>query len=362
MRIAVLTNAPPGSGPGGAARIAAIYNERFAAQGHDVRVWGPGAAFARLATMHPFARLMFHLFDLRPDPKTTQEVLDWKPDALLTHNLTGCGFGTPREIRRAGVRWVHVLHDVQLFEPSGRMMDTKRNPLVFAWRRAWAALRRRATGNPDAVVSPTEWLLRMHEAHGMFRDVPREIVPNPLSLDGVSVASLSRDPKQVLYVGRLDPDKGIDVLRSAWPRVKRLASRLVLIGDGLRSSDIRSLRDESVDVRGPQSSSDVFRAMLESGVVVVPSLVFENQPTVILEALAACARVVATSVGGIPETLGNAGWLVVPGSVDALADGLRAVLTEPDQKDRAIEREEILRRHDPDVASGRLMGLLVSKA
>lgn len=361
MRIAVLTNAPPGSGPGGAARIAAIYNDRFAAHGHDVRVWGPGATFARLAAMRPAARFAFHLFDLRPDPKTVRDVVDWNPDALLTHNLTGCGFGTPRDIRCAGVRWVHVLHDVQLFEPSGRMMRDG-DPFRYAWRRTWALLRRRAMGNPDAVVSPTEWLLRMHESHGLFRDVPREVVPNPLSLEDVSVASLSRDPKQVLFVGRLDPDKGIDVLLSAWPRIKHLASRLVLIGDGLRLRDLRAVRDDSIDVRGPAAAPEVFRAMLESGVVAVPSLVHENQPTVILEALAACARVVATTVGGIPETLGNAGWLVEPGSAAALADGLRAALTEPDRKDRASEREDILRRHDPDAVSGRLMGLLASNA
>jgi glycosyltransferase involved in cell wall biosynthesis len=67
----------------------------------------------------------------------------------------------------------------------------------------------------------------------------------------------------------------------------------------------------------------------------VPSRVQENQPTVILEALAAGSRVIASNVGGVGETLGQAGWLIPPGSPDALVSGVRSALASQEDKARS---------------------------
>ena len=122
MRIAVLTNAYPPRASGGAGRIAFLYNELLRSHDHEIRVWGPREEFYGLAKMSPVLRLLFHVRDLGADQKTAQEIEAWKPDVLLTHNLTGCGFGTPSLIASKQIRWVHVLHDVQLIEPSGQIV------------------------------------------------------------------------------------------------------------------------------------------------------------------------------------------------------------------------------------------------
>jgi glycosyltransferase involved in cell wall biosynthesis len=365
MRIAILTNAFPPRAHGGCGRIAFIYAELLKARGHEVKVWGPQVWFYRLAKMPALFRLYFHLRDLGSQDKTIREITDWKPDALLTHNLTGCGFATPRDIRDAGVRWVHMLHDVQLFEPSGQIISGESwFFLRRLWRKIWAMLRRRSLGEPDSVISPTRWLLAEHQKFGFFKRSKPEVSPNPLGPDELAVlndgsASIVRDPRAIAYVGRLDSDKGIDALLRAWQRIRHAASKLRLIGDGRLRGAIDALHDPKIQV-GYMEHAELLTALRSCGVCVVPSLVMENQPTVILEALACGSRVVATDVGGVAETLGGAGWLVKPNAEDDLVQALLEAMEQTEKLQLESARHEILKLHEPEACVSRLEGLLKS--
>ncbi|MEZ5800386.1 MAG: glycosyltransferase family 4 protein [Nitratireductor sp.] len=62
------------------------------------------------------------------------------------------------------------------------------------------------------------------------------------------------------------------------------------------------------------------------------------------EAIAAQLPIIATNVGGIPEILeGESGQLVEPGSVSALADAMKASLSDPALQEQAARRREELR-------------------
>lgn len=378
MRIAILTNAFPPRTHGGCGRIAFIYAELLKARGHEVKVWGPRLWFYRLAKMPAPFRLFFHLQDLASQGDKVKEIVDWKPDALLTHNLTGCGFATPKMIKKSldrastgesrsrRSRWVHVLHDVQLFEPSGQIVHGEKLASAKAvWRRLWAALRRRSLGGPDAVVSPTKWLMDEHSKRGFFGESEKDIIPNPLGQAEVAVMNgpeqpLQRDHRALAFVGRLDPDKGIDVLLEAWQRIRHVPSKLMIIGEGSRKDYISRLDDPKIVLKGGLDNREVLEALRGCGACVVPSLVLENQPTVVLEALACGCRVVATDVGGTKETLGRAGWVVAPGSVQGLADGILEALKPLADPVLESSRHEILKLHDPAGCASRLEGLLKS--
>ena len=385
MRIAVITNAYPPRVSGGAARIASIYSEELIALGHEVRVWKATEMFDRLDTTHPLRRLFFHLRDLGARSQTVEEVLAWKPDALLTHTLTGCGHATPKAIQKKGIRWAHILHDVQLIDPSGQVMFGEGHSLLrVSWRWCWSSLRKRAFGNPDAVVSPTEWLLNFHQTWGWFKGAQVRVIPNPIHLTlpspslgegsagrslrtsspsegeeaGGEVGRGSGRVRSIVFVGRLDPDKGLLILLDAWKRLADATACLVIIGKGSLAHFVTSQSASRIDYPGEQPSSVVLQKMRESRVVVVPSLVMENQSTVILEGLSAGCRVVASDVGGNRETLGGAGTIVAPGDVEALAIALHQALD--DQKDHSMEIEKTLSLHEPLKCTQRLVELLKS--
>ena len=397
MRIAVLTNVIPSPTViGGAGRVAYLYHELLRVRGHEIRVWGPNATFGRLGRMNPLLRLAFHFCDLGTRRITVREILEWKPDVLLTHNLTGCGFGTPRRIKRNGIRWVHFLHDVQLIEPSGQICGIERRTSKvekthgeshgqrFVTRRWGSRMRscRRRNGCSNFIEN-TGGLGR--SARKSFEPPFYFFTPHaPVSTELTAGASLSAEGggaappaveqegqptkeagwwlnkrgESVLYVGRVDEEKGILVLLVAWKKIAMPNARLVVIGDGMLPDHLRAQNISGVEFRGVQSPDDVRRAMEESAVVIVPSRILENQPTVILEALAAGCNVVASDVGGIAETLDGAGTLVPPGDVDALVHVIRETMDASYRPPPTAHR--ILSHHDPNACVARLEGVLRS--
>jgi starch synthase (maltosyl-transferring) len=140
---------------------------------------------------------------------------------------------------------------------------------------------------------------------------------------------IPEDAHLALFIGRLDPQKGIrDLLKAAEIVIPQCpAWHLVLAGDGperawlLKQTATRSLlagRVHWLGVRG-----DIPRLLRSADVLVLPSL-WEGMPNVILEAMAARRPVVATGVAGTNELVCHreTGWLVPPSNPDELGAAL----------------------------------------
>jgi glycosyltransferase involved in cell wall biosynthesis len=147
----------------------------------------------------------------------------------------------------------------------------------------------------------------------------------------------------LLFVGRLVPVKGVEVLLRALPRVRARhpGLGLVIVGSGALEGALRALAstlglEDAVEFAGRRSHTEVAGYLQGCRAAVVPSIVepggrAEGMPSVVLEALAAGARVVASDAGGIPDTIrsGENGWLAPPGDPEALAEVLHTALAEP---------------------------------
>lgn len=141
----------------------------------------------------------------------------------------------------------------------------------------------------------------------------------------------------VLYVGRLVPDKGVDVLIQAMAALRPGGAgrgpieRLTVVGDGPQRAVLAALaRDLGVDLdlRGEIGRDGVAAAMARAAVVAVPSVYREPLGLVAVEAMASGAIVVASATGGLAETVtdGVTGLAVAPGDVDVLASALDRAL------------------------------------
>jgi teichuronic acid biosynthesis glycosyltransferase TuaC len=141
----------------------------------------------------------------------------------------------------------------------------------------------------------------------------------------------------LLYVGRVEEDKGAHELAAAFARVAaarpQLDARLVVVGDGKARAaleeTLRSLGERALFV-GPRPLPEIPLWMGACDVLTLPSH-HEGTPNVLLEALACGRRIVATRVGGIPDVVHRAelGALVPVGDVDALTDALADALATP---------------------------------
>jgi glycosyltransferase involved in cell wall biosynthesis len=137
----------------------------------------------------------------------------------------------------------------------------------------------------------------------------------------------------VVGVGRLDPQKGFDVLVEATARMDGAAPPLVVIcGEGPARSDLEH-RIHDLDLAGRVrllgNRKDAKALTAAADAFCMPSR-WEGSPLALHEALAAGRPVVAAAVGGIPEllTFGQAGLLVPPEDPVALAAALSRVLSD----------------------------------
>lgn len=131
-----------------------------------------------------------------------------------------------------------------------------------------------------------------------------------------------------LYVGNLKEEKGVLDLAAAWAQVARAlpAATLVIVGGGPAAATLAATVapfGDRVRLVGAQPLSKIPTWLAACDLLVLPSHA-EGTPNVVLEALASGRRVVATTVGGIPDliTRSELGELVPPHAPDELAAAL----------------------------------------
>ena len=140
-------------------------------------------------------------------------------------------------------------------------------------------------------------------------------------------------PAQVplfLYMGRLDPQKGLSYLLRAFAQTKGI--HLALAGDGPQRADLQRMAASPglagrVHFLGFQD--DVPELLAAADVVVLPSL-WEGMPNVLLEAAAARRPVIATDVEGVRDIVedGVTGLIVSSGDATGLLDALNRMVRE----------------------------------
>ncbi|MEM6383752.1 MAG: glycosyltransferase [Pseudomonadota bacterium] len=138
------------------------------------------------------------------------------------------------------------------------------------------------------------------------------------------------------FVGEMRAIKGVDLLLQALTIVRSpddRPARVLMLGDGPMLDHYRSLAerlgvDHQVDFVGRRPVREAFEA---TNTIVVPSRA-ESLPYIVMEAIAAGKRVVATNVGGIGEIFGPTRTeLIEPESAYALAEAMRADLLPLDE-------------------------------
>ena len=155
---------------------------------------------------------------------------------------------------------------------------------------------------------------------------------------------------RLAYIGRLAGEKGVRGLLEAWRLARMEDFELLVVGDGPEREALEAMRVPGVRFTGSVERGAVLETLRSVRCLVFPSLWFEGEPMIVIEALAAGTPVLASDVGGISELLGygSAGWLTKAGDVDAWRRSLQALRNDVDidTKSRAA-RDMYLKRHTP---------------
>ena len=252
----------------------------------------------------------------------------------------------------------HVVHahEFQVGFPGIVPAVVSRAPLIMSEH--WSALalgdlpqaeldRARRRFRRAAIVSPVSHDLarRIKSVTGKTRLVP---VSNPVDTSLFTPAARTdRAGVRLLAVGNLTAIKGHRVLIEAMAPLVEIYPdvSLDIVGDGDLRLDLEAQTracgvQSHVHFHGRLSRYDVAQMMRIADVLVLPSL-WETQGCVLLEATSSGLPVVASRVGGTPETVDSSnGELVEPGSATALVDGIVRVINGRDGYDaQAMHRK-----------------------
>jgi glycosyltransferase involved in cell wall biosynthesis len=158
----------------------------------------------------------------------------------------------------------------------------------------------------------------------------------PESPPGETAARPHRDYLQIGYLGNLAWQKGVHCLIEAVNRLPENGARLEIYG-GQESfpeyvAELHRLAlHPGITFHGSLSRRELWPALAQLDVLVVPSLWHETSSLVVQEAFACRVPVVASSAGALPEKIhhGHDGLLVPPGDISALRDALSELMVEP---------------------------------
>jgi len=162
-------------------------------------------------------------------------------------------------------------------------------------------------------------------------DAHQQVIHNGYRDDVFNAPAGQRAAGGFAFVGRLVTEKGVDLLirsfarlRAAYPEV-----RLSIVGDGPeRDALIRLAADSgcggAVTFMGSRPPQEVAALLATQRCLVVPSVGYEPFGIVALEGLAAGCEVIVTRRGGLPEAVGDFGWVVAP-EIDAMSEAMAAV-------------------------------------
>jgi phosphatidylinositol alpha-mannosyltransferase len=167
-----------------------------------------------------------------------------------------------------------------------------------------------------------------------------QIVPNGIDVDAFRAprslpAALASNRLHVVYVGRLEPRKGVDHLIRAMARVQRALpdADLVIVGDGpeqRRLIDVARALAVRVQFTGRVHDADLPGYVQAADVVCSPAIGGESFGIALLEAMACEKPIVASRIEGYETLVGPAacGVLVPPGDDEALSQALLELLQD----------------------------------
>ena len=257
-----------------------------------------------------------------------------KPDIVHSHCLRVLSPSVVSAIDSLGIPHVHSLHNYELISPWGNLL--RRDMLIEkpgALDMPYLRLMRFFTRNTRAVIGPIHFILDFHTKHGFFKKARTCVIPWGRKLSSGQDNDKDFSTIDLLFVGEISKIKGVHILLDAFATLNETNLRLHIVGQGPLAKQVseRTLRDERIRYHGYLAQRDSLMELYsKANLLVIPSMWFENLPSVAIEALSAGTPIVSSAIGGMSEVIedGYNGFLFKPGDMDDLSRTFKRALSD----------------------------------
>lgn len=257
--------------------------------------------------------------------------------------------------RAAGSAVIQTCHNYRLLCPNALFFrDGKVCENCLGQFIPWSGVVHRCYRGSQVASAVTATALTVHRAIGTWRkevdvyialtDFARnKLIQGGLPAQKVVVKPNFVDPdpgyqegkgNYALFVGRLSPEKGIDLLLNAWQHLSQ-SIPLKIVGDGPLADQVKQTTDQipHVEWLGRQPIEEVYRLMGDAKFLVFPSEWYEGLPRTIVESFAVGTPVIAPNLGSMSSLIqpGNTGLHFQPGDMNDLVKTVEQALTNLEQ-------------------------------
>ena len=205
----------------------------------------------------------------------------------------------------------------------------------------------------------TETEARQCQSYGV--KAPTVVIPNPVDVEAIDRVDVSGEARRqlkvgaeeqvILFLGRIFPKKGLELLAEAMVRILEVRKDVVLCvaGSDAGTGYARKVKEgfaragvgERVRFAGELYGEHKIRVLKEANVFVLPSY-SEGLPVAVLEAMAAGVATVITPGCNLPEVVErDAGWMADADPM-ALAEAILAALSDTESRSHKVERARAL--------------------
>jgi len=288
------------------------------------------------------------LWSSRTTDDLNDRIVSFRPDVVHVHNtfpLVSPSLFWVAARKRIPV--VQTLHNFRLLCPQAMFLRENHVCEDCLGTAPWRSVVRRCYHDSAAESAVLTGMLMLHRALGTYRHkVTRYIALNRFCHDkfiegGLPAERISIKPNFVdiphtaekkradgLFVGRLAPEKGIDLLLAALDRLP--GTMIDVVGDGPEMN--RMKRHPGARYAGALTHDGVLERMQSAAFLVMPSIWYETFGLVLVEAFACGLPVIASRLGAMEELIddGRTGLLFDPGSAADLARKIRWAQQNPD--------------------------------
>jgi glycosyltransferase involved in cell wall biosynthesis len=342
----------------GAATFAEQLAVGLAERGHEVHVVAPAAGrhYGTFDEEHRGVSLVVHRLQSFKWPlhswlrfawpwsvqKNTAPILDAiKPDVVHIQSHVVIGRGIVRQAHDRGIRVVATNHfmpeNLLEYAPFGK------HTLPIALKIAWGDAAK-TYHLADQVTAPTRLAAEYLERATDIRNV----LAISCGIDTSRYTSRDARPprNEIVFVGRVAPEKQLDVLLAALPKIPaELDARVRIIGGGEQIPKLQAQAKElgienRVTFTGFVSDTEKRTHLTNATVFAMPSTA-ELQSISSLEGMASGLPIVAADSMALPHLVDGNGYLFVPGDADDLADKLTRVLSASDDEYLAMKHRSV---------------------
>jgi glycosyltransferase involved in cell wall biosynthesis len=276
--------------------------------------------------------------------KTKKTITSFKPDIVHVHNLHFAGSTSViYAVKKCNVPVVVTLHNYRILCPSGTLFfDNKLFLSSINKLFPVEAIKKGVYQNSKVI---TLWLAISAVINQLMKtwDIPDRYIVLGSNAKDIFLSSKYRhlaDKMRIkpnfcfphheqqkqsgdyyLYVGRLSPEKGINVILNAFSKTDFV---LKIIGSGPLEEEIKAFSDKfsNIEFLGVKAKNDVYSLISGAKAIIFSSIWYETFGMVIIEAFACGTPVIASSIGEAKNLVNDKinGLLFKAGNEDDLLD------------------------------------------